>query len=179
MIKSKGLAGHFQALPERLSRWREVLALCEQPEGLGPAELLERLGIHYWIGSASRSGLPPQSVHLIVSDVVFEYLSPEELFDILQEFRRIAAPDAVMRHTISLDDQYAAYDSELTQFNLLHFSDRAWRWLNNPIIPLNRLRVSDYRRAFSEGGFQIVDETSQRGGPTELARTPLAARFRG
>ena len=72
------------------------------------------------------------------------------------------------RHTISLDDQYAAYDSELTQFNLLHFSDRAWRWLNNPIIPLNRLRVSDYRRAFSEGGFQIVDETSQRGGPTEL-----------
>jgi len=55
--------------------------------------------------------LPPQSVHLIVSDVVFEYLSPEELFDILQEFRRIAAPDAVMRHTISIDDQYAAYDS--------------------------------------------------------------------
>jgi hypothetical protein len=61
----------------------------------------------------------------------------------------------------------------------LHFSDRAWRWLNNPIIPLNRLRLSDYRRAFSEGGFQIVDETSQRGGPTELARMPLAARFRG
>jgi hypothetical protein len=44
---------------------------------------------------------------------------------------------------------------------------------------LNRLRVSDYRRVFSEGGFQIVDETSQRGGPTELARMPLAARFRG
>jgi hypothetical protein len=178
LIKSKGLAGHFQALPERLSRWREVLALCEQPEGLGPAELLERLGIHYWIGSASRSGLPPQSVHLIVSDVVFECLSPEELFDILQEFRRIAAPAAVMRHTISLDDQYAAYDSGLTQFNFLRFSDRAWRWLNNPIIPLNRLRVSDYRRVFSEGGFQIVDETSQRGDPAELARTPLAARFR-
>jgi hypothetical protein len=173
------VAGHFQALPERLSRWREVLALCEQPEGLGATELLERLGIHYWIGSASRSGLPPQSVHLIVSDVVFECLSPEELFDILQEFRQIAAPDAVMRHTISLDDQYAAYDSELTQFNLLHFSNRAWRWLNNPIVPLNRLRVSDYRRAFSEGGFQIVDETSQRGGSTELARMPLAARFRG
>jgi len=59
LIKSKGLAGHFQALPERLSRLREVLALCEQPEGLGPAELLEWLGIRYWIGSASRSGLPP------------------------------------------------------------------------------------------------------------------------
>ena len=55
----------------------------------------------------------------------YECLWPEELFDILQEFRRIAAPDSVMRHTISLDDQYAAYDSELTQFNLLHFSNRA------------------------------------------------------
>ncbi len=177
--QGQGLGGHLHALPERLTRLREVMALCEQPEGVGAAELLERLGIHYRIGDASRSGLPAQSVDLIVSDVVFEYLSPEELFEILQEFRRIAAPDAVMSHTISLDDQYAAHDSGITRFNFLRFSDRAWRWLNNPIISLNRLRVSDYRRAFSESGFQVVDETSQRGDPAELARTPLAAQFRG
>ena len=90
-------------------------------KGWGPPSSSSGWDIHYWIGSASRSGLPPQSVRLIVSDVVFECLSPEELFDILQEFRRIAAPDAVMRHTISLDDQYAAYDSELTQFNFCTF----------------------------------------------------------
>jgi hypothetical protein len=177
--QGQGLRGHFHARPERLTRLRKVMALCEQPEGLGPAELLKQLGIYYRIGNASRSGLPQQSVDLIVSDVVFEYFSPEDLFEILQEFRRIAAPDAVMSHTISLDDQYAAYDSAITQFNFLRFSDRAWRWLNNPIIPLNRLRVSDYRKAFSESGFQIVDETSQRGDPAGLARTPLAARFRG
>jgi hypothetical protein len=174
-----GSPGHFHALPERLTLLREVMARCESPEGLAPAELLERLGIYYRIGNASRSGLPPQSVDLIVSDVVFEYLSPENLFEILQEFRRIAAPDAVMSHTISLDDQYATFDPGITQFNFLRFSDRAWRWLNNPIIPLNRLRISDYRRAFSECGFQVVEETNQRGDPAELARTPLAARFRG
>jgi hypothetical protein len=155
------------------------MALCEQAEELGPAALLERIGIHYRTGNASRSGLPPQSVDLIVSDVVFEYLSPVELFEILQEFRRIAAPDAVMSHTISLDDQYASYDSGITQFNFLRFPDWAWRCLNNPIIPLNRLRISDYRRAFSESGFQVVDEISQRGDPAQLARTPLADRFRG
>jgi Methyltransferase domain len=177
--QEQALGGHFHALPERLTRLREVMALCESPEGVRPAELLERLGIHYRIGNASRSGLPPQSVDLIVSDVVFEYLTPEELLEILQEFRRIAAPDAVMSHTISLDDQYAAHDPGITPFNFLRFSDRAWRWLNNPIIPLNRLRVSDYRRLFSESGFQVVDETSQRGDPAALARTPLAARFRG
>ena len=177
--QEQALGGHFHALPERLTRLREVMALCESPEGVRPAELLERLGIHYRIGNASRSGLPPQSVDLIVSDVVFEYLTPEELLEILQEFRRIAAPDAVMSHTISLDDQYAAHDPGITAFNFLRFSDRAWRWLNNPIIPLNRLRVSDYRRAFSESGFQVVDETSLGGDPAALARTPLAARFRG
>jgi hypothetical protein len=97
----------------------------------------------------------------------------------LQEFRRIAAPDAVMSHTIGLGDQYASHDSGITQFNFLRFPDWAWRCLRNPIIPLNRLRISDYRTVFSESGFQVVDETSQRGDPAELARTPLAARFRG
>jgi hypothetical protein len=174
-----GLRGQFHALPERLSRLREVMVLCDQPHGFGPAELLEQLGIHYRIGNASQSGLPPQSVGLIVSDVVFEYLSPQELTEILREFRRIAAPEAVMSHTVGLGDQYASYDSGITQFNFLRFPDWAWRCLNNPVIPLNRLRISDYRRVFSESGFQVVDETSQRGDPAELARTPLAARFRG
>ena len=57
--------------------------------------------------------------------------------------------------------------------------DRLWRWLNNPIIPLNRLRISDYRRFFNESRFQIVDEISVRGDPADLARTPLAPRFQG
>jgi hypothetical protein len=176
--RGQRLRAHLHALPERLNRLRKVMALCESQEQLGPAALLRRLGIHYRIGDASRSGLPPQSVDLIVSDVVLEYLSQEKLLETLQEFRRIAAPDAVMSHTISLSDQYSAHDRRVTPFNFLRFSDRTWRWLNNPIIPLNRLRVSDYRSAFSASGFRVVDETSRRGDPADLARTPLAARFR-
>ena len=84
-----------------------------------------------------------------------------------------------MSHTIGLGDQYAAYDSKITRLNFLRFSDRTWRWLDNPIIPLNRLRVSDYRRALSESGFEVVDEISQRADSVDLARTPLAPRFRG
>ncbi len=168
----------LDVLPERLARLRQVMASCDTSDLVKPPELLEQLGIHYRIGNASRSGLPQQSVDLIVSDVVFEYLSPNELFEILQEFRRIAAPHAVMSHTISLDDQYAAYDRSITPFNFLRFPDWAWRCLNNPIIPLNRLRISDYRRALHDSGFQIVHESSQRGDPVDLARTPLASRFR-
>jgi hypothetical protein len=117
-------------------------------------------------------------VDLIVSDVVLEYLTPSDLVGTLREFRRIAAPGGVMSHTIGLGDQLAESDSKATLFNFLRFSDRTWHWLNNPIIPQNRLRVTDYRRALSESGFQVVDEVSQRGDPADLSRTPLAQRFR-
>jgi hypothetical protein len=173
----QGLGSRLQVLPERLARLREVMALCDSSAAFGPGELLERLSIRYRIGNASRSGLAPLAVDLIVSDSVLEYVSPEALLELLQEWRRIAAPHAVMSHTITLADQYVNFDPGITPFNFLRFSDRTWRWLSNPIIPLNRLRVSDYRRGFSESGFQIVDEVSRRGHPGELARTPLAARF--
>jgi hypothetical protein len=173
------LQDYLRVVPERLAALREALTLCESPKGLEPARVLERLGIHYRIGNASRSGLPAQSINLIVSDVALEFFPPRELLELLQEFRRIAAPDAVMSHSIDLSDQYASFDSRITKFNFLRYSDWLWRLLNNPIIPLSRLRISDYRRALSENRFRIVDEASTRGDPTELAQTPLAVRFRG
>jgi len=172
------LKSRLDALPERLVLLRKVMTSCDSANS-EPTQLLGRLNIHYRIGNATRSGLPPASIDLIVSDVVLEHPSPAQLTEILHEFRRIAAPEAVMSHSIALDDQYSGRDPRITQFNFLRFSDRMWRWINNPIIPLNRLRISDYRRLFSEGGFQIVEEISRRGDPAELARIPLAERFRG
>jgi hypothetical protein len=165
--------------PVRLALLHELIKICDLPQSANPAELLDPFGIHYRIGNAGQSGLPEQSVNLFVSNVVFEYLSPDQLSEILREFRRIATPGAVMSHSIDLRDQYASFDNRITFFNFLRFSDQHWRWLNNPIIPLNRLRISDYRRAFTESGFQIVEEISQRGDPSELAGIPLAERFRG
>jgi hypothetical protein len=171
------LQEHLRPLPERITLLREVMKLGGPTEG--PTQLLERLGIHYRIGNARLTGLPPQSVDLIVSDVVLEHLSAVSLSEILQEFRRISAPDAVMSHWIDLSDQYASFDPKITKFNFLRYPNWLWRCLNNPIIPLNRLRISDYRRAFNDNGFQIVDETDFQGDPAELERTPLARRFRG
>jgi hypothetical protein len=171
------LRSRLDALPERIRALREVMMGCDSPKNK-PAQLLERLNIHYRIGNATRSGLPSASIDLIVSDVVLEHPSPAELSDLLREFRRIAAPEAVMSHSIALNDQYSARDPRITEFNFLRFSDRVWYWLNNPIIPLNRLRISDYRRMLSNSGFQIVQEINQQGDPDELARIPLSERFR-
>jgi Methyltransferase domain len=173
------LKTYLDVLPDRLDLLKEVMIRCNSQQRYEPVQLLELMNIYYRLGNAARSGLAPNSVDLIVSDVVFEYLSAEELFEILHEFKRIAGPEAVMSHSIALDDQYSGSDPRITQFNFLRFSDRMWRWVNNPIIPLNRLRISDYRRLFSESGFQIVEETSRRGDPAELARIPLAKRFQG
>lgn len=165
-------------LPGRLARLHDVMDSCDQADGPPPVELLEQLGIHYRIGAAGRTALAEQSVDLIASDVVFEYLSSHQLSEVLGEMRRIGTPEMVMSHSIDLNDQYAAHDPRITRFNFLRFSDWTWRCLNNPIIPLNRLRVSDYREAFSASGFEIVEEANEQGDPSELARTPLAARFR-
>jgi len=165
-------------VPERVAMLRELMMLFESPERLEPGQLLERIGIHYRVGNASRSGLAPETVDLIISDVVLEFFSPDELHEILREFRRIAASAAVMSHSIDLSDQYASFDTNITKLNFLRYTNWLWRLLNNPIIPLSRLRISDYRRAFSDSHFQIVDESSVRGDPAELARIPVAARFR-
>jgi hypothetical protein len=172
------LQDHLPVVPERVAALREVMTLFECPRRLEPVQLLERIGIHYRVGNASRSGLAPEAVDLIISDVVLEFFSPAELYEILREFRRIAAPSAVMSHSIDLSDQYASFDASITKFNFLRYSDTLWGRLNNPIIPLSRLRISDYRRAFSDSRFQIVDESSVRGDLAELTRTPVAAQFR-
>ena len=172
------LVRHHPVIPARVAALRKVMTLFESSRRPRPGQLLEPIGIHYRVGNASRSGLAPETVDLIISDVVLEFFSPDELHEILREFRRIAASAAVMSHSIDLSDQYASFDINITKLNFLRYTNWLWRLINNPIIPLSRLRIGDYRRAFSDSHFQIVDDSSVRGDPAELARIPVAARFR-
>lgn len=162
--------------PERLDRLREAAA--DQSAGTA-AELLERLRIHYRLGDVTQVELPLQSVDLFTSYGVLEYLPAKALVPLFRAFLRIAASEAVMNHQVIMEDQYAGRDHQITPFNFLKFSDRTWRWLNNPIIPLNRLRITDYRQAMRDAGFRIIDEVVEhRGDPAMLAKVDLAPRFR-
>ena len=176
--RRKMVQEYLSSEPERFRLLEELIRRCQVAEGSAVRELLEPLGIHYRIGNAAKTGLPAESVNLIVSNGVLEYIAPELLADMLKEFRRIAAPNSLMSHTIDLADQYATFDAGITQFNFLRFSDGLWRWLNNPLIPLNRLRINDYRAAFARNGFEIVDEQNRLGDRSALQRTTLAERFR-
>lgn len=160
---------------DRIGRLREAL----DTPGAGLMALLHPLEVRARVGDARRTGLRDASVDLFTSVVVLEYIERDVLAGILGELRRLAADGAVMHHVIDLTDQYAAFDGRLSPFHFLRFSDRTWRLLNNPLIPLSRLRVTDYRQLLAEAGFRIVDEELVRARDDALERVPLAPRFRG
>lgn len=161
--------------PERLVFIEEALSRVETE---APARLLARMGIHLNIGDARATKLPDGSADLIFSTVVFEHIDADILSGLLKEFRRIASPDAVMSHYVGLADQYASFDKSITPFNFLQFSDRQWRFLNNPIIPQSRLRMADYRKLFNQNGWRIIEERNLVGGLEDLRKIDLAAKFK-
>lgn len=157
-------------------------AVTAAAAGDGAAEstdrLLAPLGIQVLIGDARASGLPAGSVDLFVSNNTFEHIAPRVLSQIVTEFRRLAAPGAVMDHFVDMSDHYAHFDRSITEFNYLRYSDRAWRLFNNRLQYQNRLRIPDYRRILEAGGFSIVAEDGEPGPADALARVELAPRFR-
>jgi SAM-dependent methyltransferase len=159
-------------------RVTRLASLVDDARRAAPAELLKRIGIEYIVQDFTRNDIPPQSVDLIISHAVFEYPDPDLIMDLLKEFRRILRPGGVMSHWIDLRDEYAYFDNKITPYNFLRFSPQSWRLINNPLIPLNRLRISDFRRAIGQAGFRIVEENIVRGEQADLARVPLAREFR-
>jgi hypothetical protein len=162
------------ANPRAVSKLMAVAPLAVK---LSPIEFLERLNIHALVQDVGTSGLGDASADLIFSHGVLELVEPAMLPKLLAELRRLASSDSVVSHYICIADQFATFDKSITPFNNLQFSARAWRWLKSPLVPQNRLRVTDYYRAMSEAGLQIVAEENLRGAERELARIRLAPEF--
>jgi hypothetical protein len=162
-------------LPERMARLRELLPGVRRTS---PTAILAQLQIHVVVGDARQSGLSVGSVDFFVSNGVLEYIPRPVLYGILQEFRRVAAPGAVMSHRLNLVDVFAYFDKSITPFNYLQYTDRQWRWRNSPLIWQSRLRICDYRDLITEAGFRLVREESVSGSAEVLSMIPLAPEFR-
>jgi SAM-dependent methyltransferase len=165
--------GHARAALEKFGP-----ALTADPSARDAAQLLEPLRVRLLVGDARESGLAAGSVDLFVSNNTLEHIPPQSLREILAEFRRLAAPGAVMDHFIDMSDHYAHFDDSITEFNYLRYSDRAWRVFNNRLQYQSRLRISDYRRLIEAAGFRVVAEDVERGPGEALDAIPLARRFR-
>jgi len=160
--------------PDRMSQLRTAL---EGSDNESPEALLSKLNIHALVRDAQNTGLKPGSIDLFVSTTVLEYIPTGALEGLFAEFRRLASPNATMSHYIDLYDQFSAFDHSITPINFLRYSTNCWKWLRSPLIPLNRLRISDYRALHASAGFAIFKEANTSASAQALREVPLAAEF--
>jgi len=159
------------------ARLKELEALLPLAEVESPTDLLGRIGIHVILSDAQHVPLPDASVDLVTSCVVLEYIPAPVLSIILSEFHRVLKPDAVMVHRIDMADQYSFFDHSITPFNFLRFTNSQWKYLNSPLIPLTRLRLSDYERLFAAAAFATEELETTSGRLEDLRQVPLSAEF--
>lgn len=106
-----------------------------------------------------------------------EHIPADVLERILVRFRELSATGTVMSHLIDLCDHYAYIDS-VSVYHFLKYSDRAWRWIDNDIQPMNRLRASEYRALYERAGIPITEEHLRGDDPLALVGEPLDQRFK-
>lgn len=157
----------------------ERLEIISAPTGGDPVKRLRQMGIEYRVQDASRTGLADRSVDHFFSHSVMQYIPRSPLEVLMRECLRVARPHATHSHHILLKDQYSIFDHSITPFDFMRFSDRAWRWLDSPLIPQTRLRIRDYREAFAATGWRMLAENSDSGDAAALRRVKLDRRFQG
>lgn len=167
------LGGFIRVKSERLEHLR---TLVEKPIDFEP--LTRALHLEYLIGDARHLSLPGGSIDLVHSNNTFEHIYPDILAGLLREFKRVVRPGGVQSHFIDLSDHFAHFDPSITIYNFLRFSPAAWRWIDNSIQPLNRLRITDYRRLFREAGIGADAEVLRPGNVEALRTVPVDAIFR-
>jgi hypothetical protein len=160
--------------PERVGRLRELRNIVHEET---PAECLARINIHAKVSDASDTGLPAGSIDFICSCFVLEYVPRLVLPKMLAEFRRLASEHSATVHRLGLADEFACFDASITEFNFLRYTDREWKWLESPLISVNRFRITDYRELLARAGFALREEENRSGSLEKLNRVKLAPEF--
>jgi hypothetical protein len=167
-----------QELPRLDTRRMAALVKARDCAKTRPAEVLDQLQIEPMVGDARRTSIKEHSIDWFCSNSVLQEIPEDILLGILIEFRRLAAPRAILSHYINIVDAYASFDDSITRLNYLKYSDFTWKFLTNSLHYQNRLRTSDYRRIHETAGFSVSDARHERADPGELRGIRLARRFR-
>jgi SAM-dependent methyltransferase len=146
------------------------------------AVLREQYGIEYKAPcDARQTGLPTASIDCITSTDTLEHIPPPSLRAILKECHRLLRDDGVMSFQIDYQDHYSYFDKNISVYNFLQYSDRAWRLFSPPLQYQNRLRHRDYLSLLDQAGFEILEERRQDGSKSDcriIERLPVNQRFK-
>ncbi len=160
--------------PLAMERLSELVARARQ---LSVREMLAALGIETLVADARRAPLADQSVDLFLSNNTLEHIPGEVIGDIFREFRRMASSGAIMSHFIDMTDHYTTFDSSISVYNFLQFSERRWSLFNNELQYQNRLRLPDFRELHQKTGWVVEEEDNYAEPPEALHGLELAEEF--
>jgi predicted SAM-dependent methyltransferase len=174
---------------EKYHKLGSDLAILRQPANClngTPRDLTALLKKHYGIDyrapcDARQTGLKPRSVDCITSTSTLEHIPPEDIQSILRECHRILRDDGLMSVLIDYDDHYSYFDTKVSGYNFLQYSDRMWPMFNPALHYQNRLRHRDYLEFFQSAGFDVVEDQHKEVTETDektLDQLSLDARFR-
>jgi hypothetical protein len=169
----------FKDLPlqnERLKIFNEALA---NDETLSLSEIFSVLQLNCKVTDARKTNYPDGYFDLVTSNNTFEHIYPDVLKDILIEFKRITNPkDGVMSHFIDLSDHFAHFDKSITVYNFLKFSDSEWKWIDNSIQPMNRLRIPDYLKIYKELKIPVSEMLNREGIVEEMKSVGISDKYK-
>lgn len=157
---------------------RFLLDLAQRADEYSTSEILQRMQIYPMVGDASKTELRSGSIDFFFSNTTLQYVPEGVIATLFGEFRRLAAPGAVMSHYIYTGDDFALFDRSITSYNFLKFSDASWRLLAGAIHSQNRLRPSDYRRLHTAERWTVRAEDNIQGCLEDLRHIHLAEKFR-
>jgi hypothetical protein len=163
--------------PVPADRLERLAAVAERIPRDGHVAALASVGVLTTPGDA-RTLEVPAAPDLISSNTVFEHIAPDVLEAILVRFARIARPGTVMSHLVDHGDHYAYVDESVGIHHFLRYGDRAWRWIDNGVQPMNRLRASEYEALYARAGVPLTEVDHRGCDPLALVGVPLAPRFR-
>jgi SAM-dependent methyltransferase len=158
-------------------RLQILLGEAENPTCNSLGAFLEKFRMEYHVADARKVPFKDNSFDVITSNNTFEHIYPEALEGILLEFKRLCKKGGVMSHSIDLSDHFAHMDKSITIYNFLKFSEAQWKWIDNSIQPMNRMRIYDYRELYKKTSIPITVEINREFNIEEFKKVKVAEKF--
>ena len=156
---ARALTARRQVLAERLGVGVEMVEQrLRAPAHTDLNGLLRHYRMRYLAPfDARRTGLPKESVDIVISRAVLEHVPPPTVDALFAEFARVLKHDGAMCYVIDNSDHWEHGDKSISRVNFLKFPDRLWRVITiNPLDYQNRLRHFEYAEMLRRHGFDIV-----------------------
>lgn len=170
---------HFDSIPLLPDRLKSLNQLIEKAAVLSEHEIVRNINLMLSVTDATKTNYSDNYFDLVHSNNTFEHVYPQVLRKILLEFNRITQRySGVNSHFIDMSDHFAHFDKSISIYNFLKFSESEWKWIDNSIQPLNRLRFADYVGMYKELNIPISFFENRPGNISEVNSLKIDSAFK-